>query len=109
MKFWYPRQDHREEIWITVFIAIPIIINFFNLRRYGNWEFGITVIKIVTIVGIIVLGILLPMDAVASERLLGTAGDERYGNLTAVVCPPNNTTGCLGHPGFGCYLYFSRG
>jgi len=98
MSFWLPNHDkYPPEIWVTVFLVIPFLFNFLNVRRYGEIEYWLTVIKVITIVGIIVLGVLLPMNASPNVRLLGTGPDNAL-----IECPPNNSTGCVGTPGFGC-------
>jgi yeast amino acid transporter len=98
MAFWLSKDEYPPEIWITVFLVIPFLFNNFNVRRYGEIEYWLTVIKVLTIVGIIVLGVLLPMNATPNQRLLGTNS-----NLSLIPCPDNSAPGqCLGAPGFGC-------
>jgi len=98
MAFWLPKDKYPPEIWITVFLIIPFLFNNFNVRRYGEIEYWLTVIKVLTIVGIIVLGVLLPMNAPANQKLLGTAP-----NLSLIPCLKNPAPGqCVGTPGFGC-------
>jgi hypothetical protein len=57
---------------------------------------------VTTIVGLIILGILLPMGARAGSRLLGTTLSN--GQLELVPCPttPDPNITCVGTPGFGC-------
>jgi len=84
--------------WIAIFLTIPILFNFFNVRRYGEIEFWLTSIKIITIVGLIFLGILLPMGASSRPPLLGTSAQ-----YTAVECSKNEIgEKCLLSPGFNC-------
>lgn len=98
MDLWLPDQHkYPSEIWIVVFLIIPLLFNNFNVRRFGEIEYWLTVIKVVTIMGIIVLGVLLPMTASPNTRLLGTSSDGE----TPIQCPTNSTI-CLDPPGFGC-------
>ena len=83
--------------WITIFLLIPILFNLFNVRRIGEIEFWLTSIKVTTIVGLIFLGILLPMGASPSPPLLGTSAQ-----YTAVDCSENVIGECLPNPGFNC-------
>jgi amino acid permease len=106
MAVWLPDKDkYRPEIWISIFWLIPVLFNYLNVRRYGEIEFWLTVAKVVTIVGIIVLGILLPMGASPATRLLGTDMQ----TLELVECPQTPTPGitCVGTPGFGCISIFN--
>jgi amino acid permease len=102
MAFWLPNDKYNPSIWISVFLVIPVLFNMFNVRRYGEIEFWLTVIKLITIVGLIVLGILLPMNASPTTRLLGTDLD----TLELVECPSSDVVSgnvtCVGTPGFGC-------
>jgi amino acid permease len=98
MAFWLPRVN--SAVWISIFYLVPFLFNLFNVRRYGEIEFWLTVVKVVTIVGIIFLGILLPMGASPSQQLLGT-----FNQTTPIVCPPNPSPGeCVSQPGFNCNI-----
>jgi amino acid permease len=119
MDFWPATRNINPAAWITIFFIPPLLFNNFNVRRYGEFEYWLTVIKIVTVVGLIVLGIFLPLNASPSERLLRTVlldnttsaveGTTVYLNSTSsdLLLPcPSNATGlnftCVGTPGFGC-------
>lgn len=99
MAFWLPKDQYNSSIWITVFLIIPVLFNNFNVRRYGEIEFWLTVVKVATIVGLIFLGILLPMGA-SPTRLLGT--DPVTLNLVECPSDPSSNIVCVGTPGFGC-------
>ena len=97
---WLPdKSKYPSEIWITVFLILPVLFNYLNVRRYGEIEYWLTVIKVATFVGIIILGILLPMHASPDAVLLGTSADYQ-----PVVCTENalNGTACLEPQGFDC-------
>src|SRR5437773_1085234 len=84
--FWLPGVN--SAVWITVFLIIPLVFNNWNVRRYGEIEYWLTVTKIATIVGIIILGVVLPMGASSETRLLGTSP-----NYEVIPCPPNAAPG----------------
>lgn len=86
-------------IWLSIFILLPFLFNFLNLRRYGEVEYWLTVIKVFTLVGIIFLGILLPMGASTSTQLLGT--DAQF---SPVKCGSITMGQCVSPPGFACIL-----
>lgn len=95
MAFWFPTTH--PAIIISAFLPVPLLINCLPVRRYGEIEYWITVLKIAAVCGIILLGVLIPMDASATTSLLGTE------NGVPVPCPPNAVAGeCLGRQGFGC-------
>jgi amino acid permease len=98
MEFWVPNIN--PAVWVSLFCLIPIGFNFFNVRRYGAFEFYLTSIKVIACVGIMILGILLPMDASPDQRLLGTD------LVTHQLIPCDNSTStngqCLPTPGFNC-------
>lgn len=58
-------------VWITVLTAACIAINFFGVRAYGESEFWLSAIKIVTIVGLLILGIVLDLGGGPNHDRLG--------------------------------------
>jgi amino acid transporter len=99
MYYWTPAQKVPEGVWIAVFIFLPFAFNFLNVRRYGEVEYWLTMIKIVTLVTLFILGVVfLPLGINEGGPLLATNG------TTPVLCPTsiiNNET-CLLRPGFNC-------
>ena len=105
-------RAHINALWVTLFFVPPLLFNNFNVRRYGEIEYWLTVIKIVTVVGLIVLGILLPMNASSENRLLGTVfTKDTVPDWQLIPCAANSTLNivegemngtCVGTPGFGC-------
>jgi amino acid permease len=95
MSFWCPNAH--SAVIISVFLPVPLLINYLPARRYGEIEYWITILKITAICGIILLGVLFPMDASGNTPLLATVN-----NLT-FPCPSNPEIGeCVGRQGFGC-------
>ena len=94
MAFWLPTQS--PAIWISVYLLVPITFNLLNVRRYGEFEFWLTSIKVVTCVGLFILGISLPMDASPEPPLLGT------NSTTHEVMQCLDPAQCLEQPGFSC-------
>jgi len=93
MAYW---SDESRFLWISIFFVFPILFNILNVRRYGEIEYWFTAIKVVTIVGLIICGLLIAMD-VTGTALLGTDQDYR-----PVPCANNTIGQCLTNPGFGC-------
>src|SRR2546423_9273508 len=57
MATWVTDERYRY-VWITVFLVLIVMFNVLNVRRFGEIEYWMTVIKLATIVGIIILGFL---------------------------------------------------
>lgn len=98
ISIWTPSTP--KEVWILVISIACFLFNNFRVRRYGEIEYWLTVIKVCTVVGIILAGIILPMNASPNQRLLGTdlAGNPVPCNQTA-----SNYT-CIAAPGFNCTI-----
>jgi len=93
---WLP--DTPKEVWVCVIFVLCFLFNNFNVRRYGEIEYWLTVIKVTTVVGIIIAGILLPMNASPNQRLLGTDA-----NGNPVLCS-ESVSPCVDPPGFNCTI-----
>ncbi|KAK4049803.1 hypothetical protein OIV83_003859 [Microbotryomycetes sp. JL201] len=55
----YWSKNINPAVWITITLVVAVAINFGGTRFYGEAEFWFAIIKIVTIVGLIILGIIL--------------------------------------------------
>lgn len=111
MSYWVDTDRVPQWAWITAFIFIPVIFNFLAVRRFGEGEFVLTALKMATIVGLIIIGILLPWGASAGTRKLGYVEQHSTdGSVTLldafVSCPdplnPPAGVQCLPSPGFAC-------
>ena len=98
ISLWQPNIP--KEIWILVISIVCFLFNTFRVRRYGEIEYWLTVLKVCAVVGIIFAGILLPMNASPTQRLLGTdlAGNPVPCDQTALIYP------CVASPGFNCII-----
>jgi amino acid permease len=98
MSFWVPEEKYRSA-WITAFLVTIIVLNVFNVRRYGEIEYWLTVIKIASVIGLALLGLLLVMGISVGTRQLGTGPHN-----TIIACPTTLTAGvqCIDPPGFNC-------
>jgi amino acid permease len=96
MNFWTSTQKIPGAASIAIFIFLPFMTNFLNVRKYGEVEYWITMIKVLAILVLTLLGvILLPLGASSIPALLGTEG-----NNTAPCLPENKP--CVDPPGFIC-------
>lgn len=54
-------------VWITIFLAIIVIINVFGVRGYGEVEFVLGTIKVIAVIGFIILGIVINVGGVPTD------------------------------------------
>ncbi|MBP2032169.1 L-asparagine transporter-like permease [Clostridium algifaecis] len=66
--FWYPSVPK----WVSAFTAliIMIIINLINVKAYGEFEFWFSIIKVVTIVGMIVIGTIMITTGIGNKGVI---------------------------------------
>lgn len=102
INLWLPNVP--KQVWICVIFVIIFVFNNFNVRRYGEIEYWFTVVKVITVMGIIVAGVILPMNASPNQRLLGT---DIQGQPVLCSQTSSNYT-CVGVPGFDCINLSSR-
>ncbi|ETS76387.1 hypothetical protein PFICI_11774 [Pestalotiopsis fici W106-1] len=67
--FW--RKDLSVAIWISVFLVLLIIIQFFGVRGYGEVEFILSIIKICACIGFILFGIIYNCGGVGDQGYIG--------------------------------------
>ncbi|TGO87382.1 hypothetical protein BPOR_0230g00090 [Botrytis porri] len=73
-------------VWITIFLVMVTIINLFGVKGYGEVEFVLGLIKVITIIGFIILGIIIDCGGVPTDnrgyigaKYWGTPGAFRNG------------------------------
>ncbi|GAA5983478.1 hypothetical protein JCM11641_005822 [Rhodosporidiobolus odoratus] len=59
-------------VWIAVTLIVACAINFGGSRAYGECEFWFAIIKVITIVGLIILGIILDCGGGPNGEYIGT-------------------------------------
>ncbi|GAA5923553.1 hypothetical protein JCM1841_002980 [Sporobolomyces salmonicolor] len=69
IQFW--RDDINVAVWITVFLVVIMSFNFLGVRAYGEAEFWFSIIKIITILGLILLGIIITAGGVPGQDPIG--------------------------------------
>ena len=69
MATWVVDEKYRY-VWIAVFCVLLVLFNVLNVRKFGEIEYWMTIIKLATIVGIIILGLLLPTGVSTDTRQL---------------------------------------
>jgi AAT family amino acid transporter len=72
MGYWFPQVPRL--VWITVFSALLLLINFRSVHAYGRFEFWFAMIKVVTIAAFVVLGASLLLDGRATPQYTANGG-----------------------------------
>ncbi|KAI8454845.1 amino acid transporter [Phakopsora pachyrhizi] len=65
--FWTSKIN--SGIWIIIFLAMVALINLGGARFYGEMEFWFSTVKVLTIVGLVILGIVIDLGGVTGERI----------------------------------------
>ncbi|KAH6882044.1 amino acid permease/ SLC12A domain-containing protein [Alternaria rosae] len=60
---WKSREEVNPGVWIAIFLVAIICINYFGIKFFGELEFWLSSIKVITIVGVIFLSFLLAVGA----------------------------------------------
>lgn len=67
----YWNKSINNAVWITIFFAVVLSINFLGTRAFGECEFWFASIKVLTIVGLIILGVVIDLGGSPSHHRLG--------------------------------------
>lgn len=78
----YWNDDINNAAWITVTGVVVIVINFLGTRAFGECEFWFASIKVVTIIGLIILGLVLDLGGGPTHDRLGFRYWHNPGALT---------------------------
>ena len=75
LKFWddypHPALNCPKGVWIVIFLAIIVFINLFGVRGYGEAEFVISLIKIITVIGFIIACIVISVGGGLNNHYYG--------------------------------------
>jgi len=63
LSYWPGGQKVHIAAWITIFNIAILIINFLGVRFFGEFEFWLSLIKVVTLVGLLIMSICLTSGA----------------------------------------------
>lgn len=61
IQYWVNRNRINPGVWITIFLVVIVAINYFGIRFFGELEFWLSSIKVVTIVGLIILSLVIAL------------------------------------------------
>ncbi|KAL8277353.1 hypothetical protein RQP46_010193 [Phenoliferia psychrophenolica] len=69
--FWSSVDDVNIAVWISVFLIVICSFNFLGVRAYGEAEFWLSIIKITTIIGLLILGLIITCGGVKGAPAIG--------------------------------------
>ncbi|KAI0769430.1 amino acid permease [Trametes elegans] len=67
----YWNKNINASVWITVFLAVVVTINFLGAGAYGEAEFIFCSVKVITITGLLVLGLVLDLGGGPNHDRIG--------------------------------------
>ncbi|KAH8685500.1 putative dicarboxylic amino acid permease [Tricladium varicosporioides] len=59
IQYWVPREKVNPGAFIAVFLVAIVLINYFGVRFFGEFEFYLSSIKVIVIIGLILLSLIL--------------------------------------------------
>ncbi|KAL9026774.1 MAG: hypothetical protein Q9196_004615 [Gyalolechia fulgens] len=59
IQYWVPREKVNPGVFIAIFLVVIILINYLGIRYFGEIEFWLSSVKILTIVGLLILSLVL--------------------------------------------------
>ncbi|ONH69950.1 Dicarboxylic amino acid permease [Cyberlindnera fabianii] len=71
MQYWVSRDLVNPGVWITMFIIIIVFINVFGVKVFGEFEFILSSVKVVIVLGVIVLMICIALGGSPTHDRLG--------------------------------------
>lgn len=90
LQYWTAFQSMSPLIWSLIFVVLIFLLNIFTVKAFGEAEFWLSLIKVITIIVFIVIGLL---------TIVGILGGKTYGvsNFTVGEAPfVGGITGFLG-------------
>ncbi|ESK87568.1 amino acid transporter [Moniliophthora roreri MCA 2997] len=70
IEYW-TNSDELNPLWMTVYLTVVIVINLLGVGAYGEAEFIFASLKVITIVGLLILGIILDLGGGPSGDRIG--------------------------------------
>ncbi|KAL8933804.1 MAG: hypothetical protein Q9216_006205 [Gyalolechia sp. 2 TL-2023] len=59
IQYWVPRERVNPGVFIAIFLVAIILINYLGIRYFGEIEFWLSSVKILTIIGLLILSLVL--------------------------------------------------
>ncbi|ODV85495.1 hypothetical protein CANARDRAFT_7608 [[Candida] arabinofermentans NRRL YB-2248] len=55
MQYWVSSDDVNPGVWVAIILVIVVFINFFGVKFFGEFEFWLSSLKVITVLGLIIL------------------------------------------------------
>ncbi|EXJ83321.1 hypothetical protein A1O1_06942 [Capronia coronata CBS 617.96] len=59
LQYWVPREKLNPGVFIAIFLVVIILINYFGIRFFGEFEFWLSSLKVLILCGVIILSLVL--------------------------------------------------
>jgi len=92
MHYWFPATP--GWIWSASFLAIIVLLNYFSVKGFGEAEYWFSLLKVITIIGFIIIGLMMIIGIMhgpvengmhAGLEVFNTKGGPFVGGLPAFV------------------------
>ncbi|CUM66554.1 uncharacterized protein PRCAT00004223001 [Priceomyces carsonii] len=71
IQYWVDSEKVNPGVWITIFLIAITFINYFGVKYFGEFEFWLSSIKIITVVGLILLLFIIMLGGGPTHDRLG--------------------------------------
>ncbi|SCU82399.1 LAME_0C00914g1_1 [Lachancea meyersii CBS 8951] len=92
MQYWVSRDKVNPGVWITIFLVLIIIINTVGVRFFGEFEFWLSSVKVLVMLGLIILLFVIMLGGAPSHDRTGF----RYWKDPGAFKPYDNIPGSKG-------------
>lgn len=72
IQYWLPADRVNPGVWITVFLVAIVAINYLGIRFFGEFEFWLSSIKVLVIIGVMILSLVLALGGGPNHDRTGT-------------------------------------
>jgi amino acid transporter len=76
--YWPGSQGINAAAWIVPLLVALVIIQFFGVRGYAEVEYALSLMKIIACVGFMILGVIIDVGGVPSDKNRGYIGGEYW-------------------------------
>lgn len=71
MQYWVSREKVNPGVWITIFLVVILAINLLGVRFFGEIEFWLSSLKVITIIGLIILLLVIALGGGPTHDRIG--------------------------------------
>ncbi|ODV90932.1 hypothetical protein CANCADRAFT_57321 [Tortispora caseinolytica NRRL Y-17796] len=71
LQYWVSRETVNPGVWITVFLVIIVSINYLGVKFFGELEFWLSALKVVTMIGLILVLLVIALGGAPTHDRLG--------------------------------------